>query len=125
MDKKTISIVGVLALIISIGTNISIDKFSPNEYLCEDRLELGSYPCESFTSYYSLENGKCINSETGNKLCRSGWVEIVDEKIPDETVIEYNIKVNYNGRDWYCESNEPYAKCERDGTHTAYYSQLR
>ena len=120
IDKKTISLAGVLALIISLGVNIAQDQFNSNEYICEDRLELGSYPCDSFSVYYGLDTGKCLNSDTGNKLCRTGWVKILNEELIDEG----NIKIIYNNRTWYCESNEPYAKCARNGTHIALYHQI-
>lgn len=40
-------------------------------YYCESRDMY--YECDSFTVYYRLEQGKCINEE-GNKLCPSGWI---------------------------------------------------
>ncbi len=41
------------------------------EYYCEERNMVAE--CDSFSSYYSLANGKCINTIDGNKLCSSGW----------------------------------------------------
>ncbi len=41
-------------------------------YYCEDRDIY--WKCEGFSVYYGLPNGKCLNNEKGNKLCRSGWV---------------------------------------------------
>ncbi len=45
-------------------------------YHCEARPILGEYTCEGFSRYYSLSNGKCLNSVDGNKLCKSGWLEV-------------------------------------------------
>lgn len=124
IDKKTIGLAGVLALIISLGVNVAQDQFNSNEYFCEDRLELGSYPCDSFSIYYGLDTGKCLNSDTGNKLCRTGWVKILNEEPVDEIIVKHNVKIIYNNRVWYCESNDFYAKCARDGTHIALYHQI-
>ena len=46
---------------------------SIDTHFCEDRSM--TYKCDSLSAYYGLDNGKCYN-EDGNKLCRTGWVEI-------------------------------------------------
>ena len=40
-------------------------------YRCEIRKL--DWPCERLSQYYLLPNGKCWNTELGNKLCTSGW----------------------------------------------------
>ena len=86
--KKEITLSIIIAIIVSAGTNIGIDQFKPDEFFCKARLEIGSYPCESFSKYYGLSNGKCLNSETGNKLCRTGWVKIINEIEETEEMIK-------------------------------------
>lgn len=44
---------------------------------CVDKMI--AYHCDSLSKYYSLPNGKCWNSVDGNRLCRSGWEEIIIE----------------------------------------------
>ena len=76
MDKKTIGYSFLLLIIGSlggIGVNEVMEK--DNLFECKDR---GIYwPCDGFSKYYGLENGKCINPELGNKVCRSGWVKVL------------------------------------------------
>ena len=41
-------------------------------YYCEDSGREQS--CDRLSQYYSLPNGKCWNSELGNRLCKTGWI---------------------------------------------------
>ena len=121
MDTKYQISLSTLIIICSVaGITFTDNLFKVDEYICEDRLELGSYPCNTFTKYYGLENGKCINTDTGNKLCRTGW-----EKVVNETKItpEGELVINYRGREWLCEADELTALCYRDN-HQAYRHQL-
>jgi hypothetical protein len=87
-DKKLVLTGGVSILLTLLVTLGAINLTSPKLHFCEDRGIL--MECDKLTQYYGLPNGKCWNSETGNKLCRSGWTtgfEIVDENdypLPDE-----------------------------------------
>jgi len=123
METKTITITVLIALLISLGSNLSIDMFTDGGYICEARLELGSYPCDSFSQYYGLENGKCLNADTGNKLCNTGWIHLIDEI--DEIISPINVLKEYKGTTWECEGNDAYSICTRNkGSHQAYYNQL-
>lgn len=62
-----------VALLVSFGFNVLPD----DTHFCRDR-EI-SYHCDSFTQYYSLPNGKCINDLGSNKVCRSGWEELLNK----------------------------------------------
>ncbi len=44
--------------------------------------------CDNITSYYGLDNGKCFNSDLGNKVCSTGWLLIVDDTVKIETIEE-------------------------------------
>ena len=78
--KKIIWSSGVTVLITAIlilGTQgLTGDKV----YGCEARDIV--MPCDKLSKYYSLEHGKCWNSEFGNKLCRTGWTQ--DFNVLDE-----------------------------------------
>jgi len=77
MDKKTkaSALIGILALTFIGGIALSDEKV----YYCEDRGFV--MQCEKISAYYGLDNGKCWNEEMGNKLCRTGWIEIEDDLI--------------------------------------------
>lgn len=66
------------AILILGGVNIMEDEV----YYCEARGTVMS--CDSLSKYYSLPNGKCWNSELGNKLCRSGWLKGVNDEVPSD-----------------------------------------
>lgn len=74
----------VTALLILGGVELTDDKV----YGCEARSIV--MPCERLSKYYSLPNGKCYNSELGNKLCRSGWTQefIVEDEIAESEPAE-------------------------------------
>lgn len=84
--------------------------------------------CDKLTQYYGLENGKCWNSEYGNKLCKSGWdplMGVAEYKSPDDTI---SVKVTANGKDWLCdlENNEvtSYTKCNSNKGTEGYLGEL-
>jgi hypothetical protein len=80
MEKKTIAL-AVLAPLLATLTFIGGVKLEDakvgNLYYCEAKSTV--MKCDSFTVYYGLDNGKCINP-SGNKLCNSGWIQITDIK---------------------------------------------
>jgi hypothetical protein len=118
VDKKTIN-VSVLSLIIGALMMLGGVKITDDDvYYCEDRNIV--MRCDSLSKYYSLDNGKCNNEGVGNKVCRTGWLEIVNEESLEP---EWNITVNANGKEWLCESNSDYSKCV-SGEFTGYYGEL-
>ncbi|KKL52033.1 hypothetical protein LCGC14_2289520, partial [marine sediment metagenome] len=78
--------------------------------------------------YYGLDNGKCINIELGNKLCRSGWtdfyqnVTITNESNQYGEIPLKNIRIFANGKEWTCNIDNNYLKshtmCHSDGYNT-------
>lgn len=54
-------------------------ELTDKTYFCEDRQLV--YECNSLSKYYGLDNGKCINQDLGNKVCRSGWLKVEPETI--------------------------------------------
>lgn len=95
MDKKIIFSSGIsvliTALIILGGGKITDDDL----YGCEARGIV--MPCESLSKYYGLPNGKCYNSELGNKLCRSGWDKdfIVEDETKEEVTPSQEFTIAY------------------------------
>lgn len=83
-DKtKTIgysSLAGIVAALLMLG---GASLLGDDTYYCEARSNM-VMPCEKLSGYYGLDNGKCYNSDIGNKLCRSGWLEVVDDRVLDE-----------------------------------------
>ena len=76
VENKTIGY-SVIALLIGLSSMYGIDYLTDdNVYYCESTSTI--MQCDELSKYYGLENGKCWNVE-GNKLCRSGWIEIVDD----------------------------------------------
>lgn len=84
MDKKTITIGALSAVVVSLlimGADIDIS--GGNVYFCEERMIV--MECDSLSQYYELDNGKCNNAELGNKVCSTGWLLIIDEVPVNET----------------------------------------
>jgi hypothetical protein len=77
MEKNTIlaSVLSVLATSLIILGGVSL--FDKDVYFCEDTNIV--MRCDSLSKYYGLLNGKCNNAEVGNKLCRSGWLEVEND----------------------------------------------
>jgi len=120
MNKATIGISSLVLLAVSIFGGIALTD--DNVYYCEDRAIV--MQCDKLSTYYELDNGKCWNSEIGNKLCKTGWLEVVDDTAINITQEHEGVKLEYQGREWECESTEPYSICMRDGTHKAYRYQI-
>jgi len=77
-----------------------VELFEDDVYYCEDRDKY--WPCNDFSKYYSLPNGKCLNEEEGNRLCRSGWEkDNKNSSFSDETENEKLVK---NPKIW-CKSD--------------------
>lgn len=75
--KNTIKASIVAMLVTSLMFIGGITVLDDNVYYCDARDMV--MQCDKITKYYGLENGKCWNSEHGNKLCRSGWLEITKD----------------------------------------------
>ena len=92
MEDSTKTTIGISALSTFIGMLLvlgGINIMEDEAYYCEARGIV--MPCDSLSQYYGLFNGKCWNSELGNKLCRSGWLLGVNDEVPQdesEQVIE-------------------------------------
>ena len=115
MKKKTIGI-GILAtLLVTIFGGIALTD--DNVFYCESSHI--AMQCDNLSKYYSLPNGKCWNEDLGNKLCKTGWLEVTNEE-----TTKLDTKYIFKGRTWACESDDPMAICNRDGTHQAYRYQL-
>lgn len=76
--KINAGIIATLITLISSFTYIGLPKDAinyqePNYYCLNLSIKMH---CNSLSAYYELENGKCINKDFGNKLCKSGWKEI-------------------------------------------------
>ena len=85
ITASALSVLIVGALILG-GVTI----FDDDVYYCEARNIV--MPCDSLSKYYSLPNGKCRNSELGNKLCRSGWLKVTQDIELNITISDYDFK---------------------------------
>lgn len=112
----------VTAILILGGLSLTNDKM----YGCEDRGIV--MPCDSLSQYYNIPNGKCVNAELGNKLCKTGWtqgytiqdetiipepqvVEKIVEKIVQRTDCPVKVIAYTNTGKYYCEGIGPGQKC--------------
>lgn len=96
MEKKIIFTSGASILITALLVLGGVELNEPDVYACEARNII--MPCDSLSQYYSIPNGKCRNSELGNKLCRTGWTQdfIVEDEIAepeDQTIPDCPVKV--------------------------------
>lgn len=91
MDNKIAYSLIIGAMLLSTGGLVAYNSFQPNTYYCEPSKTV--MKCDSLSAYYGLSNGKCINKQLGNKLCKTGWMEITNDKI-----IEQNTSINK----WLC-----------------------
>jgi len=85
MEDSTKKTIGISALSTIIGMLLvlgGINIFEDEVYYYEDRGIV--MPCDSLSKYYGLLNGKCWNSDLGNKLCRSGWLKGVNDEVLSE-----------------------------------------
>ncbi len=119
---------GTLAAVIGALLMLGGVKITDTDvFVCEDR-GIGM-PCEDLTPYYGLPNGKCINSELGNKVCRSGWTDKFRDFEPVEETISNTsvVFVTANGRDWQCSTNNgvvtSYSQCASEGV-SGYLGEL-
>ena len=99
VEKKTIGLSALSAVLVLILGGVLLTDDSM--YFCEDNNK--AMVCDSLSKYYSLPNGKCINKNIGNKLCKTGWLEIIDDTIlKNITSNDNNIKVKANDNIFEC-----------------------
>ena len=128
MDKNQIISGGISAFLAVLITLGGVKVTDPNVYVCEDR-EI-AMECEELTAYYGLPNGKCVNSNLGNKLCRSGWTDEYSDFSPKEETEEEtkeNVIIKANDKIWTCKTNNKeissYTHCNSGG-YTGYIGEL-
>ena len=112
VEKKTVGISAlsaILGMLLMLG---GIQLTDDNVYYCEDRAII--MQCDSLSQYYGLENGKCWNAEIGNKLCRTGWVEVVNDIQP---VDEVEQSITRLGIKEICDNNGCKPLEEKDGNN--------
>ena len=121
MEGRTIGEIALaLGCIIFGGMLLTADK----AYTCDaNGIAMN---CDKLTQYYDLPNGKCWNSEYGNKLCRSGW-----EKLAVAEVSAHSsdvVKVNANGGVFTCDVPDgyinSYTPCKKDDGKDGYLGEL-
>ena len=84
METKTITISTLITLGIIVSALVVPGFFDEDKYYCESR-DLGLFECDGFSKYVD-PNGKCLNATRdnvnyGNKICRTGWVKVVDDRV--------------------------------------------
>ena len=78
----------VISLLAAGGVNFTFDNvdFTSNDYYyCDYRPELTPQECPDGFSKYVDEYGKCLNSDSGNRICKTGWKLITDDTKHEET----------------------------------------
>lgn len=95
VDNKTVGINAAVAFGMIIAALTIPGFFDEPRYICETKPEL-VLTCDGFSKYVD-PNGKCLNAtnldgiELGNKICRSGWQLIVDDRLPDPKIEDVDI----------------------------------
>jgi len=103
MDKKNISI-GALILVLSMLGGYQLnDVLNGNVvlYECESR-DILPMECDGFTKYVH-EYGKCLNTKIGNKICRTGWVEL--SPYNEDSLQNEEYSIDNIGKEWLCSIN--------------------
>lgn len=81
METKTIGYSALALVVASLSILGGIELLDDDTYYCEDKGFV--MQCDKLSQYYGLDNGKCWNDgPVGNKVCRSGWLEIIKESDP-------------------------------------------
>ena len=78
MEAKTITLAALIPIVATLsflGGMSADDLNDDGGYYCESSGKVMP-DCDKLTQYYGLDNGKCWNSNIGNKLCRTGWLWI-------------------------------------------------
>lgn len=94
VEKKTVLVSFLSVIASSLFMFAGVSLYDHNAYYCKERSM--AINCDGLTKYYGLDNGKCLNKETGNKLCKSGWIKIESNKTYKGISNEYT-----EGR-WLC-----------------------
>ena len=92
METKTKTISGISgALLIILSSLGYVDMTTPDfhdiipenhTHYCDYYSPPRTYECHSFSKYYKLPNGKCVNDFMTDKLCRLGWKPIYELQNP-------------------------------------------
>jgi len=82
-----------------------------NLYFCEDRMI--TYSCDTLSAYYGLDNGKCWNPD-GNKLCRSGWVEVFNDVVDEDDYVSDEIVEDESEFVYVSKHNSKQIKCDQE-----------
>ena len=98
-DKKTIGISSIMAVLISSGFMVAPGMIEETKYYCDGRPELGLVSCDDFSKYVA-DNGKCVNVDSANFICRSGWLEVVNDTVIDFTSV--NVEDNVLREEYVC-----------------------
>lgn len=114
MDNKTIGISSLITLGIILSSMIVPTFFDEPQYICESR-NIGIFECDGFSKYVSPV-GKCLNATKdginyGNKICRTGWVQIVDDLTIEEEFPDIQTGSGLGIKVWNCDCGQ--VECER------------
>lgn len=93
IKMETIKKVGISAsvlVVLVLAFLGGVTLFNDGVYYCEARNLV--MECNRLSKYYSLDNGKCWNSEVGNRLCRSGWTEIKNNIVIESGILQQKAK---------------------------------
>lgn len=114
MDNKIALSIIIGTLLLGVGGTTIYTSFQPQTYYCDATKT--AMKCDSLSQYYSLPNGKCLNSQIGNKLCKTGWLEITNDVIVEPIIQpiaepaiepkETTINPTSNSKQWLCSIKE-------------------
>lgn len=95
-ETKTISLNALIAASLIIASMIVPGLFDEPKYFCETRPELGLLECDGFSKYVAPK-GKCLNAKLdgvsiGNKICRSGWLNVTNDLVLEGDKIPTNFE---------------------------------
>lgn len=81
--NKVIGASAILLILSSLTFLGGVELGDDNLYYCEDRAIV--MQCDSIGKY-GLENGKCFNSDIGNKICKTGegWLKVENDFIMED-----------------------------------------
>lgn len=95
VEAKTIGIGALVALLSGLVVLGGISIYDKNVYYCEASKVV--MQCDKLTAYYGLDNGKCVNAKVGNKLCRTGWLEVSNDIIVGSEVSAKQYVCDFEG----------------------------
>lgn len=107
VDNKTIGINTLIASGLILAFTLVPGFFEEDKYSCDTNDLIVS--CDGFSKWVD-PNGKCLNATTeegtnlGNKICRSGWKLIIDDRVPESHLEDTSIiyEDNINREEYQC-----------------------